>query len=531
MSDAHAGRPKCAFRASLLAFSGGALLCGPAAAQETWFTASGSTSGGSFGSALARCGDLDGDGIEELAAGEPADGTTGSYSGRVAVHSGADGSLLLELFGGTSFRMFGSAVAGGADVDGDAIPDLLVSAPLQSVGLPHVGRVTLHSGADGTELAHFDGETLLAFLGDAVLFTDDGDGDGFADVAASAATFDGAGGSSSGKLYVWSSGDGSLLWARDGASANELFGSSAVLVGDLDGDSIRDLAVGAPKRAAKGAVELISGADGSLLGTLTGAVAGDDFGAALDFGGDTDGDGSGELLVGAPGFDGTGGNGCGRVQLFELATLATDATFDGLAAGHGLGRSVAALGDYDGDGVADFAAGASGVADAQGDTTGGVVVFDRTGALLHVRVGNDDGDGLGTRCAALSDRDGDGLGELAFSAPSAAGGGSALGEVIVEGGTRLFLDTDLWRPAAGDTVTATARHGVPGKPALLAIVVVDGVPVFIDVLLATFDGAGELAVAADVPPGLAGLELDVQAWGIDAAKKLVTTAIVRLELV
>lgn len=500
-----------------------------ALAQSEPVRLAGSSDGSDFGRTLAAMGDVDGDGVPDLLVGAPSDSAGGAFAGRVALHSGHDGALLYELAGATSFRMFGSAVAGGADLSGDGIADFLVSAPLQSIGGPHRGRVTLHSGVDGAELNHFDGESILSFLGDAVAIADDLDGDGVGDVVASAATFNGTAGGGSGKLYAWSSSSGLLLWSREGSSAGESFGRAIASIGDLDGDLVDDLAVGAPQRSGGGAVELLSGATGLLLATWNGSGSGDEFGAALAFAGDVDANGGAALLVGVPGFDGSAGPASGRIELRDLASGALLLGFDGFEAGSALGRSVAAAGDVDGDGFVDFAAGAPESRDGRGATTGAFLLFDRAGALLHRRVGDADGDALGAACIATGDLDGDGRSELAFGAPLGSGGGNARGEVVIESATRLFLDSDLRAPQAGDTLTVTARHGIPGRLGLLAIVAIDSVPLFEVVLLAPFDALGELSADADIPAGL-GVTIDVQAYGQGAVRGAFASGLLSIEL-
>src|SRR5687768_18121734 len=113
-----------------------ALQIGPSArGQERLLQRSGDLDSSLFGDALAAAGDLDGDGHSDLIVGAPFHDPIGLAAGRVLVLSSAGGGTLHDLKGPT-FSMFGDAVAGGTDIDGDLVPDFLVSAPLLSANGP-----------------------------------------------------------------------------------------------------------------------------------------------------------------------------------------------------------------------------------------------------------------------------------------------------------------------------------------------------------------------------------------------------------
>src|SRR5262245_10543309 len=100
-----------------------------------------------------------------------------------------------------------------------------------------------------------------------------------------------------------------------GSNWTESVGHAVVGLGDVDGDGLPDLATGGPwhpnNTTDPGHVYVCKGATAALVRTLTGQFGGDDFGSALANAGDVDGDGVNDLLVGAPDLVPTGGHDTG----------------------------------------------------------------------------------------------------------------------------------------------------------------------------------------------------------------------------
>ena len=161
----------------------------------------------------------------------------------------------------------------------------------------------------------------------------DVDGDGINDVTTSAPT-NGEGGQAAGKVYVYSGRTGSLLWSHAG-EAGERLGLGIEAAGDVNGDGTPDVVAGAP---GGGRTYVFGGRDGTILLTLQVEEQGDVFARKVSDVGDVDGDGHDDVLVGAPGHDGLADN-AGRAYLFSGADGSVLLTLDGEKEGDGFGSS------------------------------------------------------------------------------------------------------------------------------------------------------------------------------------------------
>src|SRR6185295_15940888 len=256
----------------------------------------------------------------------------------------------------------GGAVAGPGDVDGDGLADVAVGAPGYRVPgatpLVQAGRVYLYSSKTGKLLWTSTGSAAGDRFGQSLAAFGDLNGDGAGDLAAAAPYANGG----KGLVRILSGRTGQVLATLQGSSTDEHFGWALAATRGVDrGSDPSDLIVGVPGASGGGRVELYSGYDGSFLADYGPQLAGTDFGVAVA-GGDVDGDGEGDVLVGAPSEKNASGVKVGAVHAFpghhpfEIFTLFGEAPT--AVSSNQFGAAVAGVGDLNGDGLDDFAVGA-----------------------------------------------------------------------------------------------------------------------------------------------------------------------------
>jgi hypothetical protein len=369
-----------------------------------------------FGSSVASLGDLNGDGITDLAVGASGDSDGAAFNGAVWILfmnkdgtvndyqkiSDTEGNFTGTFNGGDNF---GGSVVSLGDLNGDSVKDLAVGTS----GDSYKGAIwILFMNKDGTvndyqKISDTEGNftgTLdyFDYFGSSVASLGDLNGDGITDLALGA-WGDDDGGDSKGALWILfmntdgtvndyqkiSDTEGDFTGTLDN---NDLFGSSVASLGDLNGDGITDLAVGASSDSdggiCKGAVwilfmntegtvndyQKISDTEGNFTSTLD---SGDNFGSSVVSLGDLNGDGVTDLAVGAS-SDSDGGTQKGAVWILFMNTEGTVNDYQKISNMNGyftgrlddydyFGSSVASLGDLNSDGITDLAIGAYNDAD------------------------------------------------------------------------------------------------------------------------------------------------------------------------
>jgi len=353
------------------------------------------------------------------------------------------GTLLYQFNGTTSEDVLGWSVAVG-DVNRDGFEDVAAGAVLgDAVGVDDA-YVRVFSGSDGAWLYQFNGTAGGEWLGQSVA-VGDVNGDGWPDIVASANVGDTPPFTDNGYVQVFSGSNGTLLYQFNGTADSDYFGQS-LAVGDVNGDGRGEVIVGATQDGwGKGYVRVFNGSNGVLLYQFNGTEDFDYLGTSVAAG-DVNGDGLGDVIVGAAAGN-VSGVIVGYVRVFNGSNGALLYQFNGSLVADQLGRSVA-VGDVNGDGKTEVVAGAQ-AGDTPGLSDNGYarVFSGSNGVLLYQFNGTADTDNLGGS-VAVGDVNGDGLGDVIVGAVNGDVLGTRTGYVQVFNGSNgvllyQFNGTDL----------------------------------------------------------------------------------------
>ncbi len=441
--------------------------------------------GSDYGYALAA-GDVNGDGYADLIVGAPGwDSTAGADAGRVLAYHGSPTGLVTpaawSVSGSQAEQGLGFSVA-VADVDGDGFGDLIAGAPFYDDGAnANVGRISLwRGGSGGLSTSVIFSANGAGNAGYSLAAAGDVNGDNYGDVVVGSPDFDGPDTDEGLVTILYGSATGLSLpngVAIEGNQAGARAGSSVSGVGDVNGDGFDDIAFGLPfydgGEADEGLIRVYRGSSGGpvFFFGIESNEAGAEYGFSVAAAGDVNGDGRGDVLVGARLRDaGLTDEGVASVYLGATGGLTLPAAWSvsgGQANAH-FGRAVAGLGDINGDGYADIAAGAPDF-DGPDGNEGVLRVFlgspsGPAASASWQQEGGQAGAWMGAAIVALGDADGDGFSDVGVAARGYDG------DVVDEGIVISLHGSSVTSPTAnaGAALTATAGSVVSPSGASFA---------------------------------------------------------------
>jgi len=413
-------------------------------------------SASNFGSSVAGAGDVNGDGYSDVIVGAENYNNGQSEEGVVFVYHGSAGGInnvaVTMAESNQGFSQFGYAVSSAGDVNGDGYSDVIVGAYTFDNAEINEGAAFIYHGSVAG-INNIAADTLEPNLvniqfGVSVACAGDINGDGYSDVIVGAQTYDNTE-TDEGAAYVYfGSGTGINTIAvaiLESNQAGASMGRGVASAGDVNGDGYSDIIAGAPGfdngESNEGAAFVYHGSSAGLSTTPNSITADvgqpfSNFGVSVAGAGDVNGDGYGDVIIGAWRYDDGGNTDEGKAFIYHgstagLSTTPNSTPDDADQAFAFFAETVAGAGDVNGDGYSDVIIGADNYDDGGNNNEGRAFVYHGSASGLSSAPNSilDDGDQpniyFGVSIACAGDVNGDGYSDVIVGAIGYLDGGNA----------------------------------------------------------------------------------------------------------
>ena len=408
-----------------------------------------------LGTSVACAGDVNGDGYSDIIAGATGlddginydEGKAFVYFGSAGGSSAAPNITLddADQLGAA----FGCCVASAGDVNGDGYSDVMVGAETYDDTNTNEGVCFIYYGnAAGTMVSPVckldDADQNDASFGSSLAPAGDVNGDGYSDVIIGAYYYTDGATAQEGRAFVYHGSAAGLSASPnntpdDANQADARFGYSVASAGDVNGDGYSDVIIGANRfddgvNTDEGRAFVYHGSAAGLAAAPNSTPddadqAGAFFGTSVASAGDINGDGYGDIIIGATDYDDGVITNEGRAFVYHgsaagIAASPNNTPDDADQSGVNFGISVASAGDVNGDGYSDVIIGASGFADGVNIDEGRAFIYHGSAAGLSASPDStpDDADQTGAffgfSVASAGDVNGDGYSDVIIGAYS-----------------------------------------------------------------------------------------------------------------
>lgn len=442
-----------------------------------------------LGFSVASAGDINSDGYSDVLAGAPHYDNGEDNEGAAFLYYGSANGLnpaptLLES--NQAHAEMGYSVSSAGDINNDGFSDIALGAPFYDNGQPNEGIVFVHFGSPKgikpNPAIMLEGNQFGAQFGKAVALAGDVNNDSYSDLIVGASEFD-KGQLNEGAAFVY-------YGSKVGINPNKMailemnqsisgMGASVAGAGDVNSDGFSDVLVGAPfydqgESNEGAAFAYLGNAQGiSLVPTIIQSDQADaHLGTSLASAGDLNGDGYGDIIVGAWSAS-LGEQNEGAAYIFHGTSAGLDfqsqKILESNQANAKFGASVACAGDVNGDGFSDVIVGGNlldhpevneGVAVVYYGTANGIsIAAPAAPTFLEI---NTIGAYFGSSVSSAGDVNGDGYSDVIVGAYNFANNQNGAGKAFVFHGSPSGTKTASSFSIEGEETTAYLGRSVSG---------------------------------------------------------------------